>query len=257
MKHIQFYLALSFMLLCAFGCGTTEDPVDDMKVVEMASGALSGEVQSIDGISVQVRLLRDGILVAQTEADGSYEFTDLVTGNYTIQISAKGYDTTELNTTVVADVTNSLDKVTLEELATPVSHIRGVLTDAETGDLLSGVLVQLMDTSGEKYETLTTEEGVFVFENLPIEQAFTLMVSHRGYEDGTVDIEPIAADDTFELDVVLTEIPVIEELDPGQGLSIGSEAPTFELPDGNGDLYAYADVVGDKKLVVVFYRGGW
>ena len=83
------------------------------------------------------------------------------------------------------------------------------------------------------------------------------MVSLKGYNDGTVNIDPIGANETYEVDVVLTAIPVIEELDPGQGLSIGSEAPDFELPNGDGDLLALGDLIGSKKVVVIFYRGGW
>ncbi|RKU30864.1 hypothetical protein C6497_04095 [Candidatus Poribacteria bacterium] len=257
MKHLHLFLTLPFLILVVYGCGSTEDPVDPMPEVEIEPSTLMGEVDSIDGVTVQVRLLKDGILVAQVEADGSYAFKDLEAGNYTIQVSAQGYESTEINATLTAGETKTLDPVTLEKSAVPVSHIKGVLTDAETGDKLSGVLVQLTDKSGEKHETLTTADGTFIIENLPVGEAFTIMVSLEGYEDGSVNIDPIAANETYELDVVLTEIPVIEELDPGQGLSIGSEAPVFELPDGDGDLLALEDLIGSKKVVVVFYRGGW
>ena len=52
-------------------------------------------------------------------------------------------------------------------------------------------------------------------------------------------------------------VPNLDELEPGEGLSIGSQAPEFELPDGNGDLHALADYIGnDKNVVLVFYRMG-
>ncbi|MCG9128753.1 carboxypeptidase regulatory-like domain-containing protein [Candidatus Poribacteria bacterium] len=257
MKHLQLFLILPFLILVLFACGSAEDPLDPMPEVEIEPSTLMGEVDSIEGVTVQVRLLKDGILVAQVEADGSYEFKELEAGNYTIQVSAQGYETTELNATVAVGETKALDRVTLEESAVPVSHIKGVLTDADTGEILSGVLVQLTDKSGEKHETLTAADGTFIIENLPVDQAFTIMVSLEGYNDGTVNIDPIAANETYELDVVLTAIPVIEELDPGQGLSTGSEAPEFELPNGDGDLLALGDLIGSKKVVVIFYRGGW
>lgn len=257
MKHLQLFLILPFLILVLFGCGSTEDPVDPMPEVEIEPSILMGEVDSIDSVTVQVRLLKDGILVAQVEADGSYEFKDLEAGSYTIQVSAQGYETTELNATVAAGETKSLDKVSLVKSAVPVSHVKGVLTDAESGDKLSGVLIQLTDKSGEKHETLTTADGTFIIENLPVDQAFTIMASLEGYNAGTVNLDPIPANETYELDVVLTAIPVIEELDPGEGLSIGSEAPVFELPNGDGDLLALEDLIGSKKVVVIFYRGGW
>ena len=257
MKHLQLFLKLSFLILVVFGCGSTEDPVDLMPEVEIEPSILMGEVDSIDSVTVQVRLLKDGILVAQVEADGSFEFKDLEAGSYTVQVSAQGYETTELNATVAAGETKSLDKVSLVKSTAPVSHIKGVLTDAESGDNLSGVLVQLTDKSGEKHETLTAADGTFLIENLPVDQAFTIMASLEGYNTGTVNLDSIPANETYELDVVLTAIPVIEELDPGEGLSIGSEAPVFELPNGDGDLLALEDLIGSKKVVVIFYRGGW
>ena len=260
MKQILALITLALLLLAGLNCGTTEDPVDDVKdveEVETPTGSLQGEVQSIDGVSIQVRLLKAGQLAAQTETDGSYKLSELEEGNYTIQITARGYETVEKNVTVVASETVSLDKVTLVVLANPVSHLRGVLTDAKTGASLSDVLVQLTDKAGEAYETLTTKEGVFTFENLHVDQAFTLTVKHPGYEDHEVVVKPIPADETFEQDIGLTAIPEPVELSPGQGLSISSQAPDFELPDGNGDLHTLSDYIGnDKKVIIVFYRTG-
>ena len=72
-----------------------------------------------------------------------------------------------------------------------------------------------------------------------------------------VVVEPIPTDETLELPVELPTPPEPEKLDPGQGLSIGSQAPVFQLPDGNGKLHAFADYVADKNVVLIFYRGGW
>ncbi len=257
MKQLLTLFTLSLILLTGLNCGSTEDPDEKVDVVMMETGALQGEVQSIDGVKIQVRLLKDGQLVTQTETDDSYEFAELEQGDYTIQISAKGYKTTELDVTVIPEDTVSLDKVTLDMLAEPVSHLRGVLTDMETGDPLSDVLVQLSDNEGEEYEVLTNNQGVFTFANLPVDQAFTLTIAYEGYEDYEVAVDEIAADKTFELDVELTAIPEPEILDPGQGLSVGSQAPVFQLPDSNGNEQALTDYIPDKNVVVVFYRGGW
>ncbi len=257
MKQLLTLFTLSLILLTGLNCGSSEDPDEKVDVVMMETGTLQGEVQSIDGVKIQVRLLKDGQLVAQTETDDSYEFAELEQGDYTIQISAKGYNTTELDVTVIPEDTVSLDKVTLDMLAEPVSHLRGVLTDMKTGDPLSDVLVQLSDNEGEEYEALTNNQGIFTFENLPVDQAFTLTVAHEGYEDYEVAVDKIAADKTFELDVELTAIPEPVILDPGQGLSVGSQAPVFQLPDSNENEQALTDYIPDKNVVVVFYRGGW
>lgn len=252
MKQLQTLLALALLLLAGLNCGTTDNPVS-----ETATGSLQGEVAPIAGVSIQVRLLKAGQLISQTETDGSYELSNLEEGDYTIQLIAKGYETVEMNVTVLAEQTVPVDKVTLVALTDPVSHLRGVLTDAKTGTPLSEVAVQLTDEAGEKQEALTTKEGVFTFENLPINQAFTLMVKLAGYEDSGVNVKPIPADETFELDIELTPDPKQEELGPGEGLSIGSDAPEFKLPDSNNKQHALADYIGKKKVVIVFYRGGW
>ena len=68
-----------------------------------------------------------------------------------------------------------------------------------------------------------------------------------------------AAEPALEPPQPLEEVveEVVEKLAPGEGLSLGSQAPAFELPDGNNKLHALNDYIGDTKLVLVFYRGGW
>ncbi len=280
MKQKLTCLALTFLLLAALGCGTSEDTTDPVPI-EIITGEFQGSIELLDDATIQVRLLKAGELFAQIEfakvgvsqtsvgnvqanivastdsGIGKFRVTDAELGDYTLQISAKGYQETELNVTVVVDQEVSLDKVTLVALAEPVSHLRGVLTDSETGEVLSDVLIQLTDKTGKEYEVLTTKDGVFTFENLPVDQGFTLKVMHKGFEDNKVDVDPISANETFELDVELTAIHEPVKLDPGQGLSVGSQAPEFQLSDGNGKEHALADYVGSKKVAIVFYRGGW
>ncbi len=255
MKQLQTLFILALLLLAGLNCGTTDNPVNQPEDIETPTGSLQGEVAPIEGIPVQVRLIKAGQLIAQTEIDSSYEFSGIEEGNYTIQLTAKGYETVEIDVTVVAEQTVPVDKVTLVALTAPVSHLRGVLTDAETEALLSEVRIQLTDEAGEKQETLTTKDGVFTFENLPINQTFTLTVKHTGYEDNEVNVKPIPADETFELDIELTPVPEQEELGPGEGLSIGSDAPGFKLPDANNKQHALADYIGKKNVVLVFFRG--
>ena len=48
-----------------------------------------------------------------------------------------------------------------------------------------------------------------------------------------------------------------ETLGPGEGLSLGAEAPDFTLPDGSGTNYTLSDSIGSSNVVIVFFRGGW
>ena len=251
--------ALALLLFAGLNCGT-ENPVEEtagLSATEISTGTLHGEVQPIEGALIQIRLLRDGQLLAQTETQGIYELEALEAGNYTLQISAKGHQETEVNVTVVAGQAVTLDKVTLAALDTPVSHLQGILTDVATGAPIPEVHLQLTDKAGKTYEALTTEAGIFTFENLPVEQALTLKIEHADYENTEVAVQPIPASETFELDLKLIPLPEREELDPGEGLSLGSQSPGFELSDGNGKLHTLADYIGNKKVVLVFFRGVW
>lgn len=269
------------LLLFAFGCGT-ESPVqettDTTPVETIAPGSFRGDVELIDGVTIYMRVLKTGQILAQVEFEmhgvkgtstdvnlhtstqqgvGTYHVKEVEPGNYTVQISAKGYETTELSVTVVPDERVSLDKIVLVALETPVSHLHGVLTDEVTGEPIGAVNIQLEDNAGKIYETLTTAVGVFSFENLPVQQPFTLTVAHAGYEGQEVAVPAIPTAETLELTVELVPRQEPERLDPGQGLSLGSEAPEFELPDSNGKLHALADYAPDKNVVLIFYRGGW
>lgn len=259
MKRIHACLALALLLFAGLNCGT-ENPVEetvDTATVETATGTLRGEVQPIEGVLIQVRLLRDGQLLTQTETQATYELEALEAGNYTLQISAKGHQEAEVNVTVLAGQAVTVDKVTLVALDQPVSHLQGILTNVATGAPIPQVHLQLTDKAGKIYEALTTNAGVFTFENLPVEQDFTLKIEHADYENTEVAVQPIPASETFDLDLKLIPLPKAEELDPGEGLSVGSQAPDFELSDGNGKLHKLADYIGNKKVVLVFFRGVW
>ncbi|MCY4553740.1 MAG: carboxypeptidase regulatory-like domain-containing protein [Candidatus Poribacteria bacterium] len=281
MRRILTLLAFALLLFSGLNCGTEnpiEETVDTTAIETTAPGSFYGDVELIDGVTIYMRFLKAGQILAQIEFEthgvkttstnanihsstqrgiGKYHVKEAEPGDYTVQISAKGYQTTELNVTVISDQSISLDKIALAVLETPVSHLRGVLTSEATGQPIGAVNLQLKDDTGKIYETLTTVTGVFSFENLPVQQPFTLTIVHAGYEDKEAAVDPIPAAETSELTVELVPRQEPERLDPGQGLSIGSQAPVFELPDSNNKLHALADYTADKNVVLIFYRGGW
>ncbi|MGI9604686.1 MAG: peroxiredoxin-like family protein [Acidimicrobiales bacterium] len=44
---------------------------------------------------------------------------------------------------------------------------------------------------------------------------------------------------------------------PESALGVGDRAPMFELPDSNGEMVRFADVLATGPAVVSFYRGAW
>lgn len=259
MKYLHPYLFLILLLIGAIGCGATEDtdgvievPTDETSV---PSGTIQGEVQVIDGVSIQVRLLKEGQLISQTVADGSFQFDNVKDGDYTLQITAKGYETEERNVTLEDGKLSEISRIELTELAEPVSHLSGVLTDSETGKPLSGILVKLMTKSGEIYEAMSSQIGVYTFENLPVNVPFTMNVLHYGFEKQNLEVNAISPNQTAELDVDLIAIPDTVVLGPSEGLGVGSKAPDFELPDSNNQTQTLSDILISKNVVIVFYRG--
>lgn len=251
-------IALMLLVFVGLNCGSTEDLIDAPEEVQLELGKLQVQVESIEGVTIHVRLLKDGELVAQADSEEDYDLGEIEKGNYTVEISAKGFETTELKVTIEAGETNVLDKVTLLPLDVPASHLNGQLTDKETGIAFSNVLITLTDSSGEEYETLTNEDGIFVFENLPADQSFTLTINHTCYEKYDESIDVIDAGNTIEIDVKLTSMIVDNvNLDPGEGLVDCSQAPEFDLFDSNSQKRTLGEFIGGTKLVIVFYRGGW
>ena len=260
MKNKNTLLVLCLFLLAAFGCGTADNPVRDIKEIEITTGTIRGNIQSIDGVSFQVRLLQDGQLVSQTETKGIYIIKEIEAGDYILSISAPGYENIEQNITVLADQTVSLEMVTLVELGYPVSNITGQLSNARTSVRLEQSLILLTNENGEEYQTLTVGDGVFTFENLQVDQQYTLTIKIDGYEDKDIKVRSGSSDETVKLYVRLSPLDFEEDIEPplpGTGLDIFSEAPDFELPDGNNKIHTLTDFIEDgKKVVLVFYRGG-
>ncbi len=261
MKQLHAYLVLSLLLITAFGCGSTEDPDSVLEVpideIGVPSGTIQGEVQVIDGVSIQVRLLKEGQLISQTAADGSFQFDNVEDGDYILQITAKGYETEERNVTLADGQLSIITKVELTELVEPVSHLSGVLTDSETGNPLSGILVKLIANSGEIYEAMTSQLGEYSFENLPINIPFIMNVLHYGFEKQNLEVNAISSNQTVELDVELITIPDTVVLGPSEGLGVGSKAPDFDLADSNDQTHSLSQTLTSKNVVIVFYRGGW
>lgn len=95
------------------GCSNTDNSLDVVTGSETSSGTIQGEVQLIDGVPIQVSLLSDSQLIRQTVAEGSFEFTDLTAGNYTVKFIANGYDPFEVKVVVTQGTNVAIEKVIL------------------------------------------------------------------------------------------------------------------------------------------------
>ncbi len=135
--------------------------------------------------------------------------------------------------------------------------IRGLLVDQGTKQTLGNARVQLVNSKGEIQETLTTQAGVFQFENLPAGEKFSVVVELDDYEKYQSDVNLDQTEETVKITVNLVPILKIDELPPGDGLSVGAAAPNFNLVDGNGKRHSLADYTGKQRVVLLFDRGAW
>lgn len=57
------------------------------------------------------------------------------------------------------------------------------------------------------------------------------MIGHDGYENQEIAIEPIPTGETAKIVSELIPLQQAEEPLPGEGLTVGTKAPDFNLPD--------------------------
>ncbi len=95
------------------------------------------------------------------------------------------------------------------------------------------------------------------FEIMDIEAgSYTLRITAPGYKEIERNVE-ILAGQTISIDNVTLQPTSQTEANLGQGLTIGSPAPDFELSDGNGNLHSLSEYLDTgKHVVLVFYRFG-
>ena len=274
LNKIQLLIALAAILTLCLGCGTDDEsivepetPVDpDTSTGEpdpvAATGSLKGTVDKIDGVSVAIRVLQNGNAIASATADanGNYQIDNIAPGTYTVEIAAKGYETAEQTIQINEDKVASLDRATLKELAIPVAHIQGILSDQKKGSPLNKVRVRLIDAAGNSREVLTTETGAFEFENVPTEQQLTVIVDLEEFERQEVSINPIPAGETVPLEVALVGLPGIRGLVLDQitktplidvRVQLTDEAGNVrEAPTTTSGVFEFKGVAENQKLTI-------
>ena len=58
-------------------------------------------------------------------------------------------------------------------------------------------------------------------------------------------------------DVITGELATLERAGTAPGLSVGDQAPDFELPDATGRPVRLSDMLRGGPVVLAFYRGDW
>ncbi|MCG9128751.1 redoxin domain-containing protein [Candidatus Poribacteria bacterium] len=120
MRYSYIFFGIIIGLFAILGCSNTDNSLDIVTGTETSLGTIQGDVYLIDGVPIQVNLLKDNEVIHQTVAEGSFEFTNLTAGNYTIRLIADGYDDYEVNVEISIGGTVSLEKISLTKQTLPV-----------------------------------------------------------------------------------------------------------------------------------------
>ena len=116
----------------------------------------------------------------KTDANGIFRFTEIPIGTYTLSVSHSDYKTPEKTTIEVSAGKTIQGKIYLGpafqvEKDTATGDIEGTVYDRDTGTLLAGAEVNIVETE-QRQET--KRDGKFRFTDIPPE---TYTISIRGY----------------------------------------------------------------------------
>ena len=274
LNKIQLMMVLAAVLMLCLGCGSDDESIVDPETpVEpdtstgepdpvTVTGSLKGAVERIEGVAVAIRVLQNGNAIASTtaDADGNYQIDNIAPGTYTVEIAAKGYETVEQTVQISEDKAVSLDRATLKVLEIPVAHIQGILSDQQKGSPLNKVRVRLVDAAGNSREVLTTQTGAFEFENVPIDQRFTVIVDLEGFEQQEISIDPIPAGETVPLEVALVAFPgirglVLDQITKTPLIDVRVQLTdevgnVLETPTTTSGVFEFKGVAANQKLTI-------
>jgi protocatechuate 3,4-dioxygenase beta subunit/uncharacterized protein YegP (UPF0339 family) len=110
------------------------------------TGTVTGKITDTNGKPVEGATVALGSSVATTDAEGKYIFENVPAGNYTLFVSAGGYESYSLPVTAVAGETTPVDIIKLTALSKDKAEIHGYVKDA-AGQPLDGACVSAGNAS--------------------------------------------------------------------------------------------------------------
>ncbi|MBV9495001.1 MAG: carboxypeptidase regulatory-like domain-containing protein, partial [Acidobacteria bacterium] len=162
-----------------------------------------GTSQPLAGATV---VLRDGngqvVGTTTTDSSGHYTFPNLPPGNYTIEMSAPGYQTSTVSQTVGPNQT-----VTRSDSLTPnPGTVNGTVTDALTGAPLAGATVTITQ-NGNTLTTTTDANGRYSLTGVVPNVPATITASAPNYQSSTPSTVTVPAGGSATRDITLQPLP--------------------------------------------------
>ena len=147
----------------------------------------------------------------KTDENGNFRFTGIPIGTYTLSVSHPDYKTPEKTTIEVSAGKTIQGKIYLGpafqlEKDTATGDIEGTVYDRDTGVLLAGAEVYIVETE-QRQET--KRDGKFRFIDIP-PGTYTISIKHLAFDTPTLTTVAISAGDTTQVKIYLGPVFKLE-----------------------------------------------
>jgi large repetitive protein len=225
--------------------------------------------EALEGILIFLHGMQGMMQEAMTDEAGYYLFPEILEGNYNLTVMGNnsGYEHFSAEIEVVEDTVFDIVLTPVEQGELSLS---GVVADAETGDVLSGIMINLHAGPGMHYSAVSEDDGSYLIEGL-FAGVYSLnaMSEEMEYMHFQTEIE-ILEDTVFDIqmqayitgDLVLSGTITSEET--GEPLAdimvhlVGENTPGFMLmgiSDENGYYVIEGIAPGIYQLTIMGMHG--
>ena len=147
----------------------------------------------------------------KTDANGNFQFTGIPIGTYTLSVSHPNFKTPEKTTIEVSAGKTIQGKIYLGpafqlEKDTATGNIEGTVYDRDTGALLAGAEVYIVEIEKRQY---TKRDGKFRFTDIP-PGTYNISIKHLAFDTPTLTTVEISAGDTTQIRIYLGPVFKLE-----------------------------------------------
>ncbi|MDQ0255290.1 outer membrane protein assembly factor BamB/subtilisin family serine protease/5-hydroxyisourate hydrolase-like protein (transthyretin family) [Evansella vedderi] len=218
--------------------------------ISASLGEITGTVTDTEGEAINgaiVSILDNG-METTTNANGNFRF-GIGEGTYTLEVTARGYESQQLEVTV--ETVGDTVEVVIELASLEGATLSGIITNA-AGDKLAGANVILTYVKENRVieEVVTEEEGSYEFTDL-WDGLYELSVKRNGYVDETFEVLIEGEDIVLDVQLHAYELAVIGDINSALTEFLGG----FELFAEERDWDVANDLSSYRLIIVNSNKG--